>query len=157
MAKRRVSARMHFDGLCEPNPGGIATYGFVITRGGKVLLEEGGPVEADPTTNNVAEYTGLVRGLERAVELGLADGGLEVRGDSQLVISQVSGKWKVRDPKLAPLFLAARELLMKFKAPRLKWVPREENKPADRQTYLAYVRVLARAPGETTSSPPSSS
>ena len=143
MAKRTASTTIYFDGLCEPNPGGIATYGYVISRGGKTLEEGGGAVTGEETTNNIAEYTGLVRALERAVALGLTVGAVKVFGDSKLVISQVTGEWRVRDRKLAPLYLAARALVEKFERPTLSWVPREQNKEADRLSYEAYVRVLA--------------
>lgn len=140
------ATRIFFDGLCEPNPGGIATYGFVIIPPRGKALEGGGPVPGSGTpdaTNNVAEYTALVRALEKAVELELTDREVDVYGDSKLVISQVLGEWRVRDKKLAPLYLAARSLADQFERIRFEWVPREENKEADRLSYVAYVRALA--------------
>lgn len=140
------ATRIFFDGLCEPNPGGIATYGFVIIKPGEKALEGGGPVPGSNTpqaTNNVAEYTGVVRALEKAVELKLTEQETEVCGDSKLVICQLRGEWRVRDKKLAPLYLAARSLADQFERICFEWVPREENKDADRLSYVAYVRALA--------------
>lgn len=133
---------LYFDGRCEPNPGGIATYGFVIRDGGALVAAEGGPV--DGRTNNVAEYTGLIRGLERAAALGLRD--FEVRGDSKLVIFQVRGAWRVRDKKLGPLFLRARELGDAMGA-TYRWVPREENREADAMTEKAALEIENRPRG----------
>lgn len=140
------ATRIYFDGLCEPNPGGIATYGIVIALPGQKALEGGGPVPGSGTpeaTNNVAEYTGVVRALEKAVELKLTDHDVEVYGDSKLVISQITGEWRVRDKKLAPLYLAARSLADQFARITFEWIPREQNKDADRLSYVAYVRELA--------------
>ena len=145
MASGDRNVRIYFDGLCTPNPGGITTYGFVIHEpDGKSW--EGGGKAAEPgtkeATNNVAEYTGLVRALEKALELGLQGIATHVYGDSKLVISQVSGEWRVRDKKLAPLYLAAREMADRFDSVRFSWVPREQNRDADRLSYVAYVREL---------------
>jgi ribonuclease HI len=146
MGSKRAILRIHFDGLCEPNPGGIATYGFVLEPPqGKPL--EGSGRAAEPgspqATNNVAEYTGLVRALQKALELGLGRADLQVLGDSKLVIEQLAGRWRVRDKKLAPLYLEARRLADQFRSARFDWVPREQNHDADRLSYQAYVRELA--------------
>jgi ribonuclease HI len=143
--KKGDPIEIYFDGLCEPNPGGITTYGFVIRRDGRTLFEGGGRAAetgSAQATNNVAEYTGLVRALEQALELGLAGTPVEVRGDSKLVVSQLAGLWRVRDKKLAPLYLKARELAARFGPIRYEWVPRERNRDADRLSYEAYVRLL---------------
>ena len=146
MGKSSDTTEIHFDGMCEPNPGGITTYGFVIYRRGKKEVAEGGKAAESGTpeaTNNVAEYMGLLKGLERAVEKGYWTDPVEVFGDSKLVIMQISGNWRVRDRKLAPLYLMARELADRFPSARFTWVPRERNREADQQTYVAYVRELA--------------
>lgn len=133
---------LHFDGRCEPNPGGLATYGFVIRDGRRLLASEGGPV--DGFTNNVAEYTGLLRGLERAQALGLRD--VEARGDSKLVVFQMRGAWRVKDKKLAPLFLRAREIGDAIGA-IYRWVPRERNREADALTEKAALEIENRPRG----------
>lgn len=133
---------VYFDGLCEPkNPGGVATYGFAVLRDGKTL-HEGSGLAAKPyshhATNNVAEYTALLRALEWLLEQGLEKESLHVRGDSELVIRQVKGEWKVKAPLIVPLYKQVRELAFKFPALRLEWIPREKNRRADQLTNLAY-------------------
>ena len=96
---------MNFDGLCEPkNPGGVATYGVTIKKDGKTIHEESGIAEAEPWTaeasNNVAEYSGIIKGLQWLAEQGLSKFPVIVRGDSKLVINQLSGKFKVKAPGL---------------------------------------------------------
>lgn len=131
-----------FDGLCEPkNPGGVATFGFVVFRNGK-RLHEGSGLAAVPysegATNNVAEYTGVLKTLEWLLEQGLEKEKVVVRGDSELVIKQLKGEYKVKSPLLAPLYRKTRELSLRFGALRFEHVPREENREADKLTNLAY-------------------
>ena len=145
MASGDWNVRIYFDGLCNPNPGGITTYGFVIHEpSGKSWEGTGRAAEkgSERATNNVAEYTGALRALEKAVELGLQGQDLQVYGDSKLVICQLSGEWRVRDKKLAPLYLAAKTMADEFRSVRFTWVPREQNREADRLSYVAYVREL---------------
>jgi ribonuclease HI len=132
----------YFDGLCEPkNPGGVATFGFVVYRDGK-RVHEGSGLAAAPfsseATNNVAEYTGLLRALEWLVAQGLQKEKTLVRGDSELVIRQLKGEYKVKSPLLAPLYRKVRELEPEFKALAFEWIPREKNREADQLTNLAY-------------------
>ena len=139
---------VHFDGLCQPkNPGGVATYGFVVKKGAK-LLHEGRGLAANPytpgATNNVAEYTGVMKAMEWLVAQGLEKEKAVVRGDSELVIRQLKGEYKVKAPHLAPLFARVRELSFRFPSLRFEWVPREQNKDADAQTNLAYAEFQAQ-------------
>ncbi|ABU82330.1 ribonuclease H [Ignicoccus hospitalis KIN4/I] len=137
---------LYFDGLCEPvNPGGVATYGFVVKEGGKVLCSGKGLVgvgaRGDDVTNNVAEYTALIKALECLLEKGLEGAEVVVKGDSQLAIRQLRGEYKVRSPRIAPLYKRAKELLSKFKA-ELQWVPRELNEEADALSREAFREYL---------------
>jgi probable phosphoglycerate mutase len=115
------------DGGSRGNPG-PAAYGAVVRdpQTGQVLDSEG--VTLGVTTNNVAEYSGLIAGLEmaRALDPGAA---VEVRMDSRLVIEQMAGRWKVKHPGMRPLALKAQSL----RPPEVTWtwVPRAENKAAD--------------------------
>ena len=128
---------LHFDGACLPfNPGGVATFGWVLEWEGK--KERGGGVESESGTNNVAEYSGLIHGLERAIEVGIGE--ITVKGDSQLVIYQLQGRYTVNSERIRPYYLRAEELLRRFKRVRLVWIPREENSEADRLSARAYVR-----------------
>ena len=116
------------DGGSRGNPGPSA-YGAVLRdrESGDVLAERSATIGT--TTNNVAEYHGLIAGLELAVEH--APGAVvEVRMDSKLVVEQMSGRWKVKHPSMRPLAARAAEL-----APTgttYTWVPRDENAHADR-------------------------
>ena len=117
------------DGGSRGNPG-PAGYGSVVlepaTR--QVLAERKGGL--GHTTNNVAEYEGLIAGLRAAGELGAST--VEVRMDSKLVVEQMSGRWKIKHPALRPLALAARKLANQFDSVSFEWIPRERNAHADR-------------------------
>jgi ribonuclease HI len=133
--------KLYFDGLCEPkNPGGVATYGYVVYRDGK-KVHEGRGLAGQPfspeATNNVAEYTAIIKGLEYLADQKVAEPVL-VRGDSKLVIEQSAGRWKVKSPNIAPLNARVRELFFKFPSLTFEWVPREQNREADALTNLAY-------------------
>ncbi len=138
---------LYFDGLCEPkNPGGVATYGFIIKdENGNVVCKGKGLVGAgmfgDDVTNNVAEYTALIEGLRCFRERGL-NGPLVVRGDSQLVIRQLRGEYKVKSPRMKPLFEKVKELVKGLDV-TFEWVPREKNVEADalsREAFREFVK-----------------
>jgi probable phosphoglycerate mutase len=116
------------DGGSRGNPG-PAAYGAVLKRAdtGEVIAEIGETIGI--ATNNVAEYRGLIAGLTLAAEHA-PDASIEVRMDSKLVVEQMSGNWKVKHPSMRPLAIEANRL-----APigtTFTWVPREQNKHADR-------------------------
>ena len=116
------------DGGSRGNPG-PAAYGAVLKDAdtGAVIAEDGRTIGV--ASNNVAEYSGLIAGLELARELA-PEAELEVRMDSKLVVEQMSGRWKIKHPAMVPLATEARRL-----APpgtTYTWVPRERNKHADR-------------------------
>src|SRR5688572_13641803 len=142
---------INFDGLCLPkNPGGVATYGFVAKRGAKVVHEEGGlaaPPYTPEATNNVAEYMGVLKALEWAHREGLTAEKIVVRGDSELVIRQIKGEYKVKSPSIVNLFTQVRDLARQFTAISFEWVPREENREADALTNRAYAEFGARQKG----------
>jgi probable phosphoglycerate mutase len=117
------------DGGSRGNPG-LAGYGAVVfdAETGDVLAERKAALGI--TTNNVAEYQGLIAGLEAARELG-ADA-VDVRMDSKLVVEQMSGRWKIKHPPLQTLALRARDVVADIGRVRFEWIPRERNKHADR-------------------------
>jgi ribonuclease HI len=119
---------VEFDGGSRGNPG-PAGYGATVRDGESknLLIELWGNLGR--STNNVAEYTGLIHGLEAALEL---DPGAEihVRGDSDLVIKIASGKWKAKDPRIVALRDEARSLARGHRV-TYTWVPREANEKAD--------------------------
>ena len=136
------------DGLCEPvNPGGIATYGFVARRGPELLAEDGGVVARGPAaTNNLAEYTAVIKALEWARDNVPSGEPVVVRTDSQLVVNQVNGEWSVKSPKIWPLHKRAQLALAQLRRQhnvRVEWVPRESNEEADRLTRKAYAEADA--------------
>jgi len=128
------------DGGSRGNPG-PAAYGAVVFEGEKVLAEVSGKIGI--ATNNVAEYRGLIAGLEAAHDID-PNAHIEVRLDSKLVVEQMSGKWKIRHPEMRELALQAKKIhaheLLKF-----VWVPRESNSHADRLVNEALDGIIASA------------
>jgi probable phosphoglycerate mutase len=130
------------DGGSRGNPG-PAAYGAVVrdAETGRVLAERAEFLGT--TTNNVAEYRGLIAGLAAVREID-PDATVEARLDSKLVVEQLSGRWKIKHPSMRPLALEAREVLPPERVTYV-WVPREKNKHADR---LANEALDAAARGE---------
>ncbi len=129
MAKpRRLRVIVEADGGARGNPG-PAGYGAVVREAatGEVLLELGESI--GPSTNNVAEYRGLIAGLRAAANLGAVE--VEVRMDSKLVVEQMTGRWQIKHPGLRPLAADAAALVGRFDSVRFTWVPREQNRAAD--------------------------
>lgn len=142
--------QVNIDGLCQPiNPGGIACYAFVISSNGKAIHSSyglaGEPFSKD-STNNVAEYTALVRALEWLVDNNLASDKVEIKSDSKLVVNQLDGIYKVKGKRIIPLYKQVLLLKTKFSDIEIKWIPREENKEADRLTNIAYNKALQQNP-----------
>ena len=136
------------DGGSRGNPG-PSGYGAVVREHptGEILLERYGSLGV--TTNNVAEYTGLIQGLTAAAELNATR--VDVRMDSKLVIEQMSGRWQIKNPGLRPLAAEAAALVKRFDEVTFDWIPRERNKAAD---ALAN-RAMDEAAGKVSPSAPS--
>lgn len=117
---------LYCDGASRGNPGPGA-YGFVIMQGEDVVFSEGARMGI--VTNNVAEYEGLLKGLEKSIELGATQ--ITVRSDSQLLVRQLNGQYKVKAPHIIPLVQKARRLLVQFKKVEILHIPREQNSMAD--------------------------
>ena len=118
------------DGGSRGNPG-PAGYGALVRDAptGEVLAERHESLGV--TTNNVAEYSGLVAGLRAAADL--APGAhVEVRMDSRLVVEQMSGRWKIKEPALQALAADARAAAAPLGSVSYTWVPRADNAAADR-------------------------
>lgn len=125
---------IHTDGASRGNPG-AAAFAYVITGDGEPLAEEAGCL--GQLTNNQAEYTALVRALEHALRLG-ADHRLLVHSDSELMIKQMRGEYKVKSEDLRELYDRARRLVHEFTGlVTFKHVRREHNKRADELCNLA--------------------
>jgi ribonuclease HI len=119
-------ATIHIDGASRGNPG-PAAFAFVIARPGLPPVEEAATLGT--VTNNVAEYTALVRGLEAAADLGLKR--INVFSDSELLVKQMNGEYRVKHPDLLPLYEDARGLVKEFESVSISHVRREHNKRAD--------------------------
>ena len=126
MSRRLV---VEADGGSRGNPG-PAGYGAVVrdAESGEVLAERAASLGR--TTNNVAEYNGLLAGLRAAAELDPAS--VAVRMDSKLVVEQMSGRWRVKHPDLQPLHAEGRALVAALPSVTFDWIPRERNMYADR-------------------------
>jgi ribonuclease H / adenosylcobalamin/alpha-ribazole phosphatase len=129
------------DGGSRGNPG-PAGYGAVVRDAatGAVLAERKGAIGVD--TNNVAEYRGLLAGLQAAAELGARS--VIVRMDSKLVVQQLAGRWQVKHERLRPLAREAAALRDSFADVSFEWVPREQNRYADRLANEAMDEAAGR-------------
>lgn len=116
---------IYTDGACFGNPGPMG-IGVVIYKDGKKIIEAS--EYAGEGTNNIAEYTALIRALEIAKKMGEKD--ILIRTDSQLLACQINGEYKVKDKKLKALKAKADALMLEMKV-KVEHVPREENEEAD--------------------------
>ena len=129
---------IYFDGLCRPkNPGGVATYGYVIYQDGKKVKSGCGVIGSGAgMTNNVAEYSALKHAMEWVSRSG-GDDEIVIKGDSQLVIHQMNGTWQIKSATSKKFVPEIRRLLEGRKT-RFVWIPREQNAEADQLSNVAY-------------------
>ena len=118
---------IHVDGGSRGNPGPAASAAVLSTPDGEVVDEASEFLGV--ATNNVAEYRGVLLGLDRAKRLGATE--VEVVNDSELVARQINGQYKVKHPDMKPLFLQARAALDGFEKWSIRNVPRAKNADAD--------------------------
>lgn len=119
---------VNVDGGARGNPGPAAIAAVVQGPGGEVLEELGERIGR--ATNNVAEYRALLLGIERATALGASE--LELVGDSELVVRQVKGEYKVKDATMRELHAEVKQALQPFASWSIRHVRREHNGEADR-------------------------
>lgn len=127
---------LQFDGAADPNPGKAS--GAYVLFGPPVVEKdwlvrnviEEGFTYIPHATNNEAEYKGLILGLEKALEHKVE--AIKIEGDSMLVVNQVQGLWRVKEPRLVKLHASAVKLLQQFKQKTITHIPRERNEDADR-------------------------
>ncbi len=133
------------DGGSRGNPG-PAAYGTVVrdAQDDRVVVEAAGYLGV--ATNNVAEYSGLLRGLEIVSELD-PTATVEARLDSKLVVEQMSGRWKIKHPDMRELAISARNAFVPQQV-TYTWVPREQNKLADALVNESLDAVEFGADGE---------
>lgn len=141
---------VYFDGLCQPiNPGGISCYAFIVKSDGRIIHSDYG-VAAKPfseeSTNNVAEYTALAKALQWLLANNFNSKKVEIKSDSQLVVNQLTGDYKVKARRILPLFKQVLFLKTKFQDIQIKWIPRDKNREADRLTNKAYNNAFLENP-----------
>jgi len=124
-----VQVVIEADGGSRGNPG-PAGYGAVVRSADRSTVLAENKQAIGRATNNVAEYRGLIAGLEDAVQLGATE--VSVFMDSKLVVEQMSGRWKVKHPDLVELHAQARRLASRFDRISYEWMPRARNSHADR-------------------------
>jgi ribonuclease HI len=122
-----VKLVVHVDGGSRGNPGPAAAAAVLSTPDGEVVDEAARTLGS--TTNNVAEYRGLLLGLERAAALGASE--VEVINDSELIAHQVTGRYKVKHPDMKPLHAEALRALGGFERWSIRPVRRAQNADAD--------------------------
>ncbi|MBM7415210.1 MULTISPECIES: bifunctional RNase H/acid phosphatase [Nocardiaceae] len=129
MSPQLDSVLVEADGGSRGNPG-PAGYGAVVWDAARSTVLAERREHLGVVTNNVAEYRGLIAGLEAARELGASR--VSVRMDSKLVVEQMSGRWKVKHPDMIPLRARAAAIADTFDDVQYAWIPRAENSHADR-------------------------
>ena len=133
-----MKARLSTDGGARGNPG-PAAYGYVLeAEDGTVLAAHGEKIGV--ATNNVAEYSAVIAGLRRVAEIGART--VHVRSDSKLLIEQLAGRWKIKNPGLKELHKEAIELARAFDRVTYEHVRREKNVRADELVNLALDGLL---------------
>ncbi len=115
------------DGASRGNPGAAAFGAVVLDATGAELRAISEPIGV--ATNNVAEYRGAIAAVQAALELGAS--ALDLRMDSELIVRQLEGRYRVRNAGLKPLFAQLRGLLDQLDAVAIRHVPREQNRRAD--------------------------
>ena len=126
-----------FDGGSRGNPGIAAWAVALFDDQGQYV--EGHAGTLGRATNNVAEYHGLLETLSLAIGRGAEH--VEVRSDSELIVRQINGRYRVRHPDLKPLYARAKKLIEQFESFRIGHVRREENREADRLVNVALDRM----------------
>jgi ribonuclease HI len=124
---------LYVDGACSGNPGPCGSAAILKTDDGTTILERARAF--GPATNNVAEYQAVILGLEMAAELKPRR--LTIRSDSELLVRQVAGEYRVKAPHLKPLYNQVRRLLEPFESVEIQHIPRTQNTEADKLSKVA--------------------
>jgi len=122
---------VYCDGAAEPNPGPATIGGILLDEQGRAVGQFSHPI--GKSTNNQAEYRAFIAALEMALKLGATE--VEVRSDSQLLVRQVCGRYRVKSAALRPLWQRATELLRRFNSYTIRHIPSRQNR-ADALTRL---------------------
>ena len=130
-------ATIAIDGASKGNPGPAGIGVIISDQSGKVLKGIGEHI--GPATNNFAEYTAFIRGLDLALEMGFSH--VVVNTDSELLAKQINGHYRVKSPDIAPLFESALDLMGEFKTVQVNHVTRDKNRQADKLASQAAAQV----------------
>ena len=137
-----------FDGACQPvNPGGAMSWSYIIKKDSEPLATNYNVLKKDgftQSTNNVAEYYALFMALNKLIELGLTSELVVFRGDSQLVIQQMNGNWRIKQGAYVKVAKDCLNLKTHFNHIYGEWIPREQNQDCDDLCNLAYEGEHAR-------------
>lgn len=131
--------QLNTDGGARGNPGPAGAGLVIKDENGNILLEHGQYL--GETTNNVAEYTALIEALKFAKSLGGTD--LDIYMDSELIVKQMLGEYKIKQPHLLELANKVKSLLTEFNSYKFKHILRAYNKEADRMVNKAIDEALA--------------
>ena len=131
--ERPARVRLYTDGAARGNPGPAGAGAVIVNPAGHIMAKLGKFL--GESTNNVAEYTGLILGLKRARAMGIKE--LDVFSDSELLVKQLAGDYAVKADHLKPLHDEAKSLLGSFSEVHVAHVPREENQAADEMSNRA--------------------
>ncbi len=140
MMARMETIVVYTDGGARGNPGPAAA-GAIAYDGDKTILELK-QFLGEKQTNNYAEYEAVFLALTALKEAGFAGRKVEVRMDSKLVVEQISGNWKIKEPTLKPMAAKVHTILKEFGGHTFTYVPREQNKEADRLVNEALDEAL---------------
>jgi len=124
---------IHADGAAEPNPGPAAIGAIIKDEQGRVMASISRSIGR--ATNNQAEYRAIIAALEKAIELGAKQ--VDIKLDSQLVVRQISGQYRVKSAALKPLYQQVKHLLGLVEGFTITHIPRQQNREADNLAYLA--------------------
>jgi ribonuclease HI len=141
------AATVHIDGASRGNPGDAA-YAVVIQMPNGTIVEDSGVLGKE--TNNIAEYTALLRALEKAKELALTS--LTIHSDSELLVKQMNGEYKVKNADLKWLYDEAQRLMKDFARVQVVHVRRENNRRADELCNLVLDGQRPTKPSKKTAS-----
>jgi ribonuclease HI len=132
-AERQKRTRLFTDGAARGNPGPAGAGAVILNPEGHIVAKIGKFL--GDSTNNVAEYMGLILGLKRAKAMGIKE--LDVLADSELMVKQLNGDYAVKAEHLKPLYDEARGLFKAFSTIEIRHIPREENAQADAMSNRA--------------------
>ena len=139
-----MKATLHADGGARGNPGPAGIGVVLKDEAGEVLAEVARGI--GETTNNVAEYEAVIAGLELALARGVKV--IDVNLDSELVVSQLKGEWKIKNDRLRGLAVRARALMNRFESASIRHVLRAQNADADRLANLGMDRQMVSGEGD---------